>query len=84
MSESVSTQMNKFQEMWGAYGGTYSNAKGIFAPIAPRLGTSNPDDIKIQDRKDLVTMNNLEETQRNFHTNKNISNAIDTAEGRLA
>jgi hypothetical protein len=84
MSESVSAQMTKFQEMWGAYGGTYSNSKRIFAPIAPRLGTSTPDDIKIQDREDLVRMNNLEETRRNFHTNKKISNAIDTAEGKLA
>jgi hypothetical protein len=84
MSESISAQMNKFQEMWGAYGGTNSNAKGISVPIAPRLGTSTPDNIKIQDREDLVRMNNLEEIRRNFCTNKNISNAIDTAEGKLA
>lgn len=84
MSESVSAQMYKFQEIWGAYGGTNSNSKGIAAPIAPRLGTSTPDDIKIQDREDLVRMNNLEEIRRNNHTNKNISNAIDTAEGMLA
>jgi hypothetical protein len=84
MSESVSAQMNKFQEMWGAYGGTNSNAKGISAPIAPSLRTSTPEDIKIQDREDLVRMNNLKEIRGNFHTNINISNAIDTAEGRLA
>lgn len=51
MSESVSAQMNKFQEMWGAYGGTNSNAKGIFPHEELELGTSRPDDINIDAAK---------------------------------